>query len=86
MQSGPNPDKLHLVIVSGGVSCAAAQKQMADYLNFPDKQGSGGFATVNGWSCDHNSLAGFQDDGHYAECSGKAGDIVSQTATAKPLS
>jgi hypothetical protein len=56
---------------------------MTAYLAYPDKQGSGGFATVNGWDCDHNSLAGFEDDGHFAECSGKDGDIVTQTATAK---
>jgi hypothetical protein len=84
-QATPNPDHLYLVIVSGNVSCAAAQKQMTAYLAYPGKQGSGGFATVNGWSCDHNSLAGFEDDGHYAECNGKDGDIVTQTANAKPL-
>jgi hypothetical protein len=28
-------------------------------------------------------IAGFDDDGHYAECGGKDGDVVTQTATAK---
>lgn len=82
-QATPNPNHLYLVIVSGNVTCEAAQKQMTEYLAYPDKQGSGGFATVNGWQCDHNSLAGFEEDGHFAECSGPKGDIVTQTATAK---
>lgn len=43
------------------------------------------FATVDGWTCSHNSVAGFAEDGQFAECQGSAGDIATRTPTSKGL-
>lgn len=68
--AGPSPTggTLRLVIKSGNVTCAEARKVLDAYRASRDRQGSGGFATVDGWNCAHNSIAGFRQDKVYLGC------------------
>ncbi|WP_152626877.1 YncE family protein [Streptacidiphilus carbonis] len=67
---GPSPTNgtLVLVIQSGTVTCSEALKVLADYRADTNRQGSGGFATVDGWNCSHNSVAGFEQSGALEGC------------------
>ncbi|MFC1413167.1 WD40 repeat domain-containing protein [Streptacidiphilus sp. N1-12] len=66
--TGPLGDPLRLVINSGQVTCAQAQRVLKDYRATKDRQGSGGFATVDGWSCGHNSIAGYGETHEFESC------------------
>lgn len=66
--TGPTGGRLQLIIKSGTATCAQARKVLNDYRASRNRQGSGGFATVNGWSCGHNSIAGYQQSGELEGC------------------
>lgn len=59
----------HLIVLNGAMTCAQAQKILTDYLNDGSNwQGSGGFDTVDGMQCGHNSVAGRASSGIWASC------------------
>jgi len=59
----------HLIVLNGSMTCAQAQKILTDYLNdHSNWQGSGGFDTVDGMQCGHNSIAGRDSSGIWASC------------------
>ena len=59
----------HLIVLNGTMTCAQAQKILTDYLNDGSNwQGSGGFDTVDGMQCSHNSVAGRASSGIWAGC------------------
>ncbi|WP_344660360.1 hypothetical protein [Catenulispora subtropica] len=63
-----NGAAVRLFITGGPLSCAEAKKIYADY-GAAAKEGSGGFATVDGgWQCGHNSVAGIETSGVQAGC------------------
>jgi YVTN family beta-propeller protein len=66
--ASPSGGTLVLVIRSGSLSCAEALKVLNDYRTSPDRQGSGGFATVDGWNCAHGSVADFEQTGELEGC------------------
>ena len=66
--ASPSNGTLVLVIRSGNLTCAEALKVLDDYRKSPNRQGSGGFATVDGWDCSHNSVAGFEQTGELEGC------------------
>ena len=59
---------LDLVVTAGRMTCTEAFSVLKSYRAAPNRQGSGGFATVSGWSCGHSSIAGFDQDGVYEGC------------------
>lgn len=59
---------MRLVITGGGLSCSEAKKVWTDYASAA-KEGSGGFATVDGsWQCAHGSVADLQQTGVQGGC------------------
>lgn len=59
----------HLIVLDATMTCAQAQKLLTDYLNDTSNwQGSGGFDTVDGMQCGHNSVAGRASSGVWATC------------------
>jgi hypothetical protein len=59
----------HLILLNGSMTCAQAQKILTDYLNDTSNwQGSGGFDTVDGMQCGHESVAGRESSGIWASC------------------
>lgn len=59
----------HLIVLNGTMTCAQAQKILTDYLNdHSNWQGSGGFDTVDGLQCGHDSVAGRASSGIWASC------------------
>jgi WD40 repeat protein len=66
--TSPSGGTLELIIRNGSATCAQALTVLHDYRASKNRQGSGGFATVDGWTCGHNSFAGFQQSGEYESC------------------
>lgn len=67
-----NGSAVWLVITGGGLSCAEAKKVWTDYAAAA-KEGSGGFATVDGvWQCAHGSAADLQQTGVQGGCQNDA--------------
>lgn len=66
--TGPDGRPVRLVIASGSITCPQAEQVLKDYDTSTDHQGSGGFATVDGWTCGHNSAAGYDQSGDYIAC------------------
>lgn len=72
------------MILSGHVSCAEAEKVYRDYSNSSDRQGSGGFATVDGWNCAHDSVAGFRQSGQVLGCERGGDSFGTRSPGGKP--
>lgn len=70
-----------LVVSSGRLRCADAFRALKDYATAPGKQGSGGFVTVDGWSCGHNSMAGLAQTGVYLDCRRGADEFDTQRSS-----
>jgi hypothetical protein len=70
-----NPAKVS--IAGGAVSCSDAIALVHRYYNDPDlvREGSGGYAEIDGWACISTSGAVSEATGHYGECSGSGGEI-----------
>ncbi|MEV8527222.1 hypothetical protein AB0451_24175 [Streptomyces sp. NPDC052000] len=73
-----------VVVIAGHVTCPDAIQVLQDYAQAPGKQGSGGFATVDGWSCGHNSMAGLSQTGVYMQCGRGADSFDTQVSPASP--
>ncbi|MER5452661.1 hypothetical protein ABT065_44805 [Streptomyces sp. NPDC002764] len=67
-QAGSKDGAFSVVITSGHVNCADALRILKDYAKARGKQGSGGLATVDGWSCAHNSAAQLAQTGVNIDC------------------
>ncbi|WP_073502702.1 hypothetical protein [Actinacidiphila paucisporea] len=78
--TSPSGGSLVLTVTSGSVTCAEARKVLGDYRASHDREGSGGFATVDGWDCGHDSVAGFEHSGEYESC--QRGGAVFRTRAA----
>jgi hypothetical protein len=58
-----------LVVVTGHIRCGEALAVLRKYESGSvRKEGSGGFATFDGWNCSHGSVADIQRDGIVAGC------------------
>jgi WD40 repeat protein len=78
--TSPAGGALQLVITSGQVTCAQALQVLKDYRASKDRQGSGGFATVDGWNCSHNSIAGYGETHEFEACQ-HGSDVLSTRGT-----
>jgi hypothetical protein len=67
--TGPFGGGLQLVVISGNVPCATARQVLNAYRVDLHREGSGGFATVEGWSCGHHTAAEIDRTGDYEFCS-----------------
>ncbi len=84
--TSPEGGGLQLVVLSGELSCAEAQRVLAAYHATPpqEKQGSGLFATVDGWQCNTDSIAEIEQDGRVEFC--RRGDVTFDTERALTVS
>lgn len=75
--SDPKHTALDLVVDKGTTTCAAAFKAIDAYRHATNLQGSGGFGTVDGWSCSHQSIGTFlQSGGTFEECQKGGVDLL----------
>lgn len=84
--TSPEGGGLQLVVLSGELSCAEAQRVLAAYRAAPpqEQQGSGRFATVDGWQCNADSIAEIEQDGRVEFC--RRGNVTIDTERALTVS
>ena len=78
---GTAATRLDVVVNKGTTTCANAFKVMNAYNHATNLQGSGGFGTVDGWECAHQSIGTFlQSGGAYDDCTKGGVEIVTASA------
>ncbi|MCK9895826.1 toll/interleukin-1 receptor domain-containing protein [Frankia sp. AgB32] len=84
--TSPEGGGLQLVVLSGELSCAEAQRVLAAYHATPpqEQQGSGRYATVDGWQCNVHSIAAIEQDGRVDFC--QRGNVTFDTERALTVS
>jgi hypothetical protein len=84
--AGPSPagGGLQLVVIAGKISCGEARQVLNAYRADPQREGSSGSATVDGWKCGHYSIAGVEQSGDYESC--QRGDVTIGTKLAVAVS